>query len=51
MGLYAEDGLCHNSEPGTFNHECEKPASWLGTTRSGFHHRFLRSMPRGRMGG
>ena len=21
---------CTNSEPGTFNHECGKPAQWLG---------------------
>lgn len=26
---------CTNSEPGTFNHECGKPATWLGTHRSG----------------
>lgn len=34
--LYATDGLCHNSNPGTFNHECGKPARWLGTNRRGF---------------
>lgn len=34
--LYAVDGLCHNAEPGTFNHECGKPATWLGTTAGGF---------------
>lgn len=28
---YATDGRCHNSEPGTFNHECGKPAVWIGT--------------------
>lgn len=28
---YATDGLCHNSEPGTFGHECGKPAEWIGT--------------------
>lgn len=34
--LYAADGLCHNAQPGTYGHECGKPATWLGTTRSGF---------------
>lgn len=33
---YATDGKCHNSEPGTFNHECRKPATWLGTDYNGF---------------
>jgi hypothetical protein len=33
---YATDGCCHNSEPGTFNHECGKPAAWIGVTRDGF---------------
>ena len=33
---YATDGRCHNSQPGTFGHECGKPATWLGTTKSGF---------------
>jgi len=28
--LYAADGRCHNAEPGTFGHECGKPAKWLG---------------------
>jgi hypothetical protein len=35
-GLYATDGKCHNAEPGTFGHECGKPATWLGTTPGGF---------------
>ena len=36
-GLYARDGLCHNANRGTFNHECEKPATWLGVNkRTGF---------------
>lgn len=34
--LYATDGLCHDSEPGTFNHECGRPAKWLGVTAAGF---------------
>lgn len=25
---------CANSEPGTFNHECGKPATWIGHMRS-----------------
>lgn len=33
--LYAVDGLCHNAEPGTYGHECGKPARWLGLSRSG----------------
>src|SRR6266566_3686223 len=33
---YATDGRCHNAEPGTYGHECGKPAVWLGTTASGF---------------
>ena len=33
---YATDGKCHNANAGTFNHECGKPAKWLGKTRSGF---------------
>lgn len=33
---YATDGRCHNAEPGTFNHECGKPATWIGTNRNGF---------------
>ncbi len=27
---YATDGLCHNSEHGTYGQECGKPATWLG---------------------
>jgi hypothetical protein len=33
---YAIDGRCHNAEPGTFNHECGRPAAWLGTNAKGF---------------
>jgi hypothetical protein len=36
MNTYPMDGKCHNAEPGTFNHECGKPATWLGTKASGF---------------
>lgn len=27
---------CVNAEPGTFNHECGRPAMWIGTSPSGF---------------
>lgn len=33
---YATDGKCHNAEPGTYGHECGKPAVWIGTKQSGF---------------
>ena len=33
---YATDGLCHNSNPGSYNHECGKPATFIGVTRRGF---------------
>jgi hypothetical protein len=32
--LYATDGLCHNANVGTFNHECGKPATWVGVWRT-----------------
>lgn len=34
--LYATDGKCHNAEPGTFSHECGKPATWIGRRTSSF---------------
>lgn len=40
MKTYATDGKCHNAEPGTFGHECGRPATWLGTTKSGFEAGF-----------
>ena len=39
-GSYATDGKCHNAEPGTFNHECGKPATWIGTKENGFRSGF-----------
>ena len=33
---YATDGKCHNANPGTYSHECGKPAQWIGTSPSGF---------------
>lgn len=38
--LYATDGQCHNAEPGTYGHECGKPAVWLGTRPDGFQSGF-----------
>jgi hypothetical protein len=32
---YATDGVCHNAELGTYNHECGKPAKWLGIYPNG----------------
>jgi len=40
MGDYATDGKCHNAEPGTFGHECGKPAVWIGTKPDGFKSGF-----------
>lgn len=40
MNRYATDGKCHNSEPGTFNHECLKPATWIGRYPNGFQSGF-----------
>ena len=37
---YAVDGKCHNAERGTFNHECGRPATWIGKTRKGFESGF-----------
>jgi hypothetical protein len=37
---YATDGKCHNAEPGSLNHECGKPATWIGTTETGFRSGF-----------
>jgi hypothetical protein len=36
INSYAMDGLCHNAEHGTFNHECGKPATFIGTRADGF---------------
>lgn len=27
----AADDKCHNAEPGTYGHECGKPAVWVAT--------------------
>lgn len=33
---FEQDGRlrCVNAEPGTFGHECSKPATWIGTRQS-----------------
>jgi hypothetical protein len=31
---------CTNAEPGTFNHECGKPAVWIGTNTAGHEQQF-----------
>jgi len=33
---YATDGKCHAAPRGSFNHECGKPADWIGVTAKGF---------------
>ena len=33
---YAVDGKCHNSEPGTYGHECGKKAEWIGVNHESF---------------
>jgi hypothetical protein len=40
VNSYAGDGRCHNSEPGTFGHECGKPAEYVGTNSNGFRTGF-----------
>ena len=37
---YATDGKCHNAEPGTYGHECGKPATWIGTKSNGYRSGF-----------
>lgn len=37
---YATDVKCHNAQPGTFGHECGKPAQWLGTKTNGYQSGF-----------
>jgi hypothetical protein len=43
---YATDGRCHNAEPGTFGHECGKPAVWIGETATGFRSGYCDSCKR-----
>jgi hypothetical protein len=37
---YDTDGKCHNANRGTFNHECGKPATWIGTRPDGYRSGF-----------
>src|SRR4051812_2715272 len=37
---YATDGKCHNAEPGTFGHECGRPAVWIGRKANGYRSGF-----------
>ena len=37
---YATDGRCHNAEPGTYVHECRRPAVFIGTAKNGFQSGF-----------
>jgi hypothetical protein len=43
---YATDGKCHNVEPGTYGHECGKPAAWIGEAGSGFRSGFFEDCKR-----
>lgn len=36
LSTYALDGKCHNAQPGTYGHECGKPATWIGEKAGGF---------------
>jgi hypothetical protein len=36
INTYATDGCCHNAEPGTYNHECGKLATFIGIRADGF---------------
>ena len=40
MDANAKDGRCHNAEPGSFNHECGKPATWIASKATGFRSGF-----------
>lgn len=44
---YATDGKCHNAEPGTYGHECGKPAAFIGTEGSGFRSGYCADCRRG----
>lgn len=33
---YGRDGKCHAAPYGQYNHECGKPATWIGVTRHGW---------------
>jgi hypothetical protein len=44
---YATDGKCHNSNAGSYNHECDKPAVWIGVNRNGWACGFCDSCKKG----
>jgi len=35
-GMTANGARCVNAQPGTYGHECSKPATWIGTEKNGF---------------
>jgi len=37
---YATDGKCHNSNIGTYGHECGAPAVWIGQKDTGYRSGF-----------
>ncbi len=37
---YATDGKCHNAQPGSYGHECGRPAKWIGEKPSGYRSGF-----------
>lgn len=43
---YATDGKCHNAQPGTYGHECSKPAEWIGQHPNGFKSGFCNACKR-----
>ena len=40
LNSYETDGKCHNANAGTFNHECGRPATWIGQKANGFRSGF-----------
>lgn len=36
----ADLSRCSNAEPGSFNHECGRSATWIGTKEDGFQAGF-----------
>lgn len=42
-GMGENGARCINSELGTFNHECNRPTTWIGTKANGFQSCFCDS--------
>jgi hypothetical protein len=40
MNTYATDGICHNSQRGTYGHECGKPATYIAEFANGWRSGF-----------